>query len=134
MARRMRRDLGKEALWRERLADQAASGLTITQWCRQSGHSHWLFHYWRRALAKRDGRRCKPVSGRAAESHEAKPPGAAFARVVIAPPISKSALSESAGEPVIEIVVSDSCRVRVGTGFDAPTLSRVLAVLEGRPC
>ena len=55
---------------------------------------------------------------------------------MMAPPTGESPsvpLPASAG-PVIEIVLPDSCRLRVGAGFDEVTLVRVLAVLEGRPC
>jgi hypothetical protein len=34
----------------------------------------------------------------------------------------------------VEIVLRQSCTVRVQAGFDRQTLAEVLAVLEGRPC
>ena len=147
----------KEALWRKRLADQAASGMSITQWCRQSGISDSLFHYWKSAIAKRDGRQMKPSRPwsamrrvpsatpcqaktlvpprrQAVAKNETKIQEAAFARVAIASSTPKPRLAAFAAEPPIEIVVSGPRLVRVGAGFDAPTLSRVLAVLEDRPC
>jgi hypothetical protein len=127
-------DPQREALWRQRLADQAASGMSITQWCRRSGTSASLFHYWKRALAKRDGRRLKPPRRQAAAKNEAQTQEAAFARVVIASPIPKPQLTASAADPAIEIVLSGSRVVRVGAGFDEATLARVLAVLEERSC
>jgi hypothetical protein len=34
----------------------------------------------------------------------------------------------------LEVVLADGRAVRVAPGFDAATLRRLLAVLEGRPC
>jgi hypothetical protein len=125
----------KEELWRKRLAAQAASGMSIAQWCRQAGCSGSLFHYWKHALTGRDGRRPTPPRARSVANSEARPGEPAFAQVVIAPPGAKRQLATSAaGEPAIEIVVSGSRVVRVGVGFDAATLTRVLAVLEGCSC
>jgi hypothetical protein len=58
--------------------------------------------------------------------------GVSFARVRIGPE-PPPATPEAAGGGV-EIVLADSRVVRVGAGFDAPTLRRVLAVLEGGQC
>ena len=127
-------DPQREALWRQRLADQAASGMSITQWCRRSGTSASLFHYWKRALAKRDGRRLKPPRRPAAAKNEGQTQDVAFARVMIASPAPKPQLTASAADPAIEIVLSGSRVVRVGAGFDAQALARVLAVLEERSC
>jgi hypothetical protein len=127
-------DPQREALWRQRLADQAASGMSITQWCRRSGASASLFHYWKRALAKRDGRRLKPPRCPAAARNEVQTQETAFARVVMASPTPKAQPAASAADLAIEIVLSGSRVVRVGAGFDAQALARVLAVLEERPC
>jgi transposase-like protein len=130
----------REALWRQRLADQAASGMTIAQWCRQNGVSGSLFHYWRRALAKRDGRRLGRRRRPAATKHEAQIQEAenqaqiqhaAFARVVIAAPTTKLQLAASVAESAIEIELPGRGLVRVGAGFDAAALARVL---EERSC
>jgi hypothetical protein len=134
-----RRDLKKEAFWRAHLARQASSGLGVKDWCRQNKVSHALFYYWKGALARRDGRasqsdrHASAHSGRLAEaqspalvSSEAQP---TFARVVTA---AAAAVAPS-GQP-IEIVCWGGCVVRVAAGFDGPTLSRVLDVLEGHSC
>jgi hypothetical protein len=43
-------NLELHALWRERLRRQAASGLTIAQFCAQEGLSSATFHSWKRRL------------------------------------------------------------------------------------
>jgi hypothetical protein len=39
-----------------------------------------------------------------------------------------------AAAAVLEVVVRGGQVIRVPTGFDAPTLAQLLAVLEGQPC
>jgi hypothetical protein len=40
----------------------------------------------------------------------------------------------SSGHPGVEVVLGQGRRVTVAAGFDAETLRRVVAVLEGRAC
>jgi hypothetical protein len=154
-------DPRKAALWRRRLAEQAASGLGISPWCRQSGVSDSLFHYWKRALAQRDARRRAPRNQAVAASEAHKDREAVFAPVVIAAPVHRPRPAAPVHRPhpaaplsrphpaapipkphpaasvaawTIEIELSGRRLVRVGAGFDAATLARVLAVLEGRGC
>jgi hypothetical protein len=54
--------------------------------------------------------------------------------VVIDPSIPPSAIHSTTNGTAIEIVLSASCVVRVGAGFDAHDLTRVLDVLEARTC
>jgi hypothetical protein len=131
----------KEALWRGRVAAQAASGLTIRIWCQQAGYSDSLFHYWKSTLAKRDGTYTPPPPRRVPATPKtpaALTPAPAFARVVVAaapPTPARSANAPaSAAATAIEIVLPGLRVVRVHAGFDAAALSRVLDLLEERPC
>ena len=130
MVQKHGRDLRKEAMWRERLRRRAQSGLTVAQWCRRNNVSDSLFHYWKGAIARRDGER-RPQRGEAVAASKGE---AAFARVVVAASADAPGPDASEVGVGIEIVLGGARRVRVGVGFDAPTLARVLAVLEGRPC
>jgi hypothetical protein len=122
-------DPKKEALWRERLARQAASGLSICDWCRQAGYSDSLFHYWKSTLAKRDGVYSAPRRRTPAPAKSAPTSAPAFAQVVLAaPPPAPSARA------ALELVLAAGRLVRVYDGFDPATLARLLAVLEGRGC
>jgi transposase-like protein len=40
----------RRALWKARIADQAVSGQTITQWCDAHEVNRRQFHYWRKHL------------------------------------------------------------------------------------
>ena len=130
MAQRIRRDLQKEALWRQRLTDQAASGLTIAAWCRRNGVSGSLFHFWKRTIARRGKDRIRTQT----KSPACPQDPVVFAPVVLAPPLPQVDIDRLPASSVIEIVLAGSRVVRVGAGFDEAALARVLAVLEGRPC
>lgn len=121
-------DPEKEALWRQRVAAQAASGLTVREWCQQEGYSDSLFHYWKSTIAKRDGVYAPPPRKAPAPQSPAKAQPA-FAQVVVSEPSAHASPCAA-----IEIALPGARIVRVSAGFDAATLARVLALLEGRPC
>jgi hypothetical protein len=50
-----------------------------------------------------------------------------FAEVAVTPPVSDASAA-------IEVVVRGGRTIRIGPGFDAETLSRVLAMVEGLGC
>jgi transposase-like protein len=50
----MRRDAGKEAYWRDVLAKQAASGLSVRAFCGQEQVKESALYAWRRTLRGRD--------------------------------------------------------------------------------
>ena len=56
MAQGRRRDLKREAYWRDAQRRQQSSGLSVRQWCLREGVRESALHFWRRALAQRDGR------------------------------------------------------------------------------
>ena len=53
MANRQR-DLGKEQFWRQMVARQRQSDLTIRAFCEHAGLSQASFYQWRRELVRRD--------------------------------------------------------------------------------
>ena len=105
------RDEEKEQQWRRRIKQWRASGLSVRAFCARYGLASASFYHWRRVLERR-----------AAEAP-------AFVPVQVvddATPPPASAL---------EVVLVDGRMVRVAPGFDAATLRRLLAVLEGEgPC
>jgi hypothetical protein len=50
----MRRDAGKEKLWRAAIAEAGSSGQSVRTFCRQRRLKESLFYAWRRALKTRD--------------------------------------------------------------------------------
>ena len=103
----------REACWRERIAACASSGLPITRYCRAAGISVAGYHWWRRELKRRDSMSVLP---------------ALFAEVR---PVPRDGAADM---PPIEIALPGERVVRVRSGFDETTLSRVVRVLEGLGC
>src|SRR5947207_13628415 len=79
MANRQR-DLGKEQFWRQMVARQRQSDLTIRAFCGHAGLSQASFYQWRRELVRRD--RTRP-SARAAFVPLQLVPDAAVIEIVL---------------------------------------------------
>ena len=105
------RDEWKERQWRRWIDQWRVSGLSARAFCAQHGLACASFYAWRRVLERR-----------AAEQP-------AFV------PVQVVADATPAGQAsALEVLLLDGRTVRVLPDFDAATLRRLLAVLEGRPC
>jgi hypothetical protein len=89
---------------RERIAEQERSGLSVKQFCKERGLTECSFYAWRKRLRKKE-----PVR---------------FALV------ERGALQESVTEALLELVLANGERLRIGTGVDATTLRTVLEALR----
>lgn len=101
------RDEEKERQWRRRIDQWRSSGLSVRDFCARHGLSTASFYNWRRVLERR------------AAEHPAFVPVQVVA----------DATPEKAD--ALEVVLLNGRTVRVAPGFDAATLRRLLAVLEG---
>ena len=110
MAHGRARDERKDRQWRHWIGEWQASGLSVRAFCQRRGLTVASFYAWRRALQRR-----------AAEK-------ATFVPVQVLPDAVQTQTS------ALEVLLPDGRTVRVAPGFDAATLRRLLAVLEGRPC
>ena len=125
------RDPVKEQFWRRAIALQARSGLSIRAFCQREGLESWNFHWWRRALDRRDHEVPPPPKvGRPNSTSERPPVPSAFLPVRVV---------QDVAEPIavavpIEIVIPAGPTVRVTRGFDPIALDAVLSVLEARRC
>lgn len=109
-----RRDSAKEQFWREIVAGQAASGLSVRAWCLRHEVSEASFYAWKRELARRD------------VAAEVVPP---FAEVVVRDQREEAASAEG----LLQIHLDDA-RLEVPAGFDSATLRTVLQLLRGASC
>jgi hypothetical protein len=50
----------KEHYWRRQIERWHSSGMSVSRFCRSTGFSEGLFHYWRRTIAERDEKGRKP--------------------------------------------------------------------------
>ena len=107
------RDPRKEQFWRRMLRQWQRSGLSVRAFCDQQGLSQPSFYAWRRTLGERDAR------------------AIAFVPVEVLPePLPLPTSDEPACG--LELLLTSGHMLRIGPAFDAPTLRRLLAVLQER--
>jgi len=92
--------------WRERIAEQERSGVSVRRFCQARGIGEHLFYYWRKRLREQQ----QPMR---------------FALVERGP-----ARQEPASEASLELVLATGERLRIGAGVDAITLRMVLTALR----
>jgi transposase-like protein len=124
MARHVR-DKRLEGFWREHVARQATSGLTVRHYCQRHDLKEPAFYHWRRTLAARQA--TDQPTPTASDTHSV-----AFLPVTIVDR-SPTPPSMAAGSP-IEIRLRHGRRIRVRVGCDRQLLAQVIAVLEAHPC
>src|SRR4051794_26702862 len=114
MSTNNQRSSKKERFWRRMVRQWRGSGLSVRAFCEKRGLSEPRFYVWRRTLAVRDSATVHfvPVQVTA----EPKP------------------VTTDTSADALELVLDAGRRLRIGPGFDGPTLTRLLALLEeGRP-
>ena len=90
--------------WRQRIAEQVRSGLSVKQFCQQQGLTEPSFYFWRKRLAQP-----QPIRFALVETGSGRPP---------------------ATEPGLELVLTTGERLRIGADVDATMLRRVLEALR----
>lgn len=122
-----------EQRWRERMAAWRQSGLSQQAFCRAHGLSVSSFSHWKSELAKRDGRMASPEVPAERAAAAGSPEALRWTEVRWPEwtPEVPPAAREISG---FEIVLPRGWSVRLGAGFEAESLRRLLAVLEERSC
>jgi transposase-like protein len=95
----------RDEQWRERIAEQQSSGLSVSQFCNERGLSAWSFYKWRKQL-----REAGPVR---------------FALVD-----RRTQHRENATDADLEVVFARGERLRIRRGVDAATLRTVVEALR----
>lgn len=115
MSTRKQRSGGKERFWRTMVRHWRSSGLSVRDFCAEQGLSEPSFYAWRRSLAARDAQAVQFVPAHVVPDREA---GSARDRASIG----------------LELLLEGRRVLRIGPGFDAATLKRLLPLLEeGQP-
>jgi len=113
-----RSDSSKERFWRRMVRQWLSSGLSVRAFCAQHDLAEPSFYAWRRSIAQRD----------AAANAQAFLP----VQVTNEPTTATAIAADATG--TLEVLLGCGRRLRVGVGFDEPTLQRLLALLEeGQP-
>lgn len=110
MSTHNRRSIDKEQFWRGKMRQFRSSGLSVRAFCEEQGLSQPSFYAWRRTLVARDKATLR------------------FVPVQVTPQLQPMAPDMSTG--AVELVLHGGRRLRIGPGFDEPTLTRLLALLE----
>ncbi len=121
-------DPAKTQFWRQVLARQQASGLTVGAYCAAHGLSPANFYRWQRVLAERPDRGAAPRP--AARTNGAHEPKQDALPLFVPLDLNVAAATRTA----LEVVLVGGRVVRVRPGFDAATLGQLVACLEGRAC
>lgn len=111
MSTRNQRDGAKERFWRRVVRPWQHSGLSVRAFCAQQGLAEPSFYHWRRTLGERAA------------------PDTTFVPVQV-----RTEEPEDNAGGAVELVLGDGRSLRLQPGFDAATVQRLLALLEGRPC
>jgi transposase-like protein len=98
--------IAKNDQWRERIAAQERSGLSVRRFCKEQGIAEHLLFYWRKRLRNQP----QPVR---------------FALVERA-----AASAGTVWEPALELVLNTGERLRISSGIGQKTLGTVLAALR----
>lgn len=96
------RTTSRNEYWREQIAEQERSGLSVHRFCEERGMSEPTFYVWRKRL-----RNQAPVKFALVETRQV------------------------AAEAGLELVLATGERLRITAGVDATTLRTVLAALRG---
>jgi transposase-like protein len=95
----------RDEYWRERIAAQERSGLSVQQFCKEQGLNNPSFYYWRKRFRQQG-----PVRFALIETGGARQPGSS--------------------ESLLELLLPTGERLRIGEGVNAATPRTVLEVLR----
>lgn len=107
-----RRDSAKERWWRDTVTRQAASGLSVREFCGREKLAESAFYAWRRIVAERDGEAMSTQRG------------SAF--------VPLSVIEQASRETAIEIELAGGRKLRLPPAISAQRLAEVVHALEGR--
>lgn len=121
--------MASAALWKKRVEQWRASGLSSKDFCDGQDFTAGGLRYWAHRLQKK---KVQPA--------EAPPQGVRLARVVRAPTAAKTSMaSRSVGDQASRtesalLLKVQGASIAVRSGFDEATLASVLDVLDQRAC
>jgi hypothetical protein len=115
----------KDAFWRDTLAAFAGAGQDIRQFCRERGLRESAFYFWRRTIARRDG---KAVPAATRKPVAAKRPAPAFVSVRVQ---GRPPAADPGCEP-FQVELRGGCVLRMPTAsMPAARLAELVHALEG---
>jgi hypothetical protein len=128
------RDRRKEHFWRQTLERFARSGLSAARFCQRHQLPLPSFWAWKRTLRLRDQ---PPQTSHATAPHSTPTPAQIPALPVFVPLQVQPHADTAPAQPtaaVLEVLLPNGLRLRVGQHFDPDTLQRLLPLLRGASC
>jgi hypothetical protein len=120
------------AEWAALIDQWRQSGLSLPAFCQRHGLSRGSMQNW---VYKPELKRAVEAARREAQGHVDESPRSAAVPAFLPVRVVPAAVGDEAlDRSGVEVVIGPGRRVVIGPGFDAETLRRVVAVLEGRPC
>ena len=120
------------AEWAALIDQWRQSGLSLPAFCQRHGISRGSMQ---NRVYKPELKRAVEDARREAQEHvDERPASATVPAFLPVRVVQADAGVEASDRSGVEIVIGAGRRVVIGPGFDAETLRRVVAVLEGRPC
>lgn len=117
-----RRNPHRIEVWRDRIRRQAASGLSVVEFCIQEPCAHSAFYRWKRYFESTDASNQSPAS-RAAVPHALAPSRSTFL------PVTVRLLNNNAPDPApVEADLPNGVRLRIST-VDASLACRLVRAL-----
>jgi hypothetical protein len=111
----------REVFWRGRLAEFAASGLSIRAFCRRESLVESAFYFWRREIAVRDAKVAAIGKSRVKASKRERP---AFV------PVPVASQPSSPTQPGLAIELRGGRVLRVPSGMPASEVAQLIHALE----
>ena len=122
----------REEYWRGVFAEQRASGLSHSEFCRQKTISMNAYFWWKRELPRREaGRREVRPARRHREGRKISITPSLIPVRIREPEEGTSAVSRS---QAFEVVFRSGRVLRIPSGFHAEDLRRLISVLESETC
>lgn len=133
-------DPAKEHRWRQIIADQQASGLSVAEYCRQKGHRDSQFYDWQKTIRKRDAKVAatnrERMSARAKRIVEnlknEKARTGEFAEVQVTDRQRSTQDFPADEAAALEVVFASGTKVRLTTACSLELFASVVNLLENR--
>ena len=128
----MARVCRQAAEWAALIDQWRQSGLSLPAFCQRHGLSRGSMQNW---VYKPELKRAVEAARRESKTPVDEPPAPAAAPAFLPVRVVQAvAGGEASDRSGVEVVIGAGRRLVIGAGFDAETLRRVIAVLEGRTC
>lgn len=115
----------QEHLWRERIEAWRVSGQSQQQFCRVHGIAGSSFSRWKHELKRQDEKAEAAVAASGMQTSET----VSWTEVHL--PVQRATVASFGG---FEVLLPSGWSVRLGPGFEADSLRRLLSVLEEQSC